>query len=271
MGGLRKLLPVTYLTFFIANLAIAGVPPFAGFFSKDEILAHTFVHSKAAWIMLTITAGITAFYMFRLFFLVFFNDYRGKLEAKSIHDAPASMAIPLIVLAVLSVVGGFIGLPEVFHAPHLLSEFLKPVLLPGDLMSQFAKTSHSITHQDEWLVMGVSVAVSLAGIVAAWMMYLSKKVVPGDTESSNPLQRLLAGKFYIDELYDSLVVKPLGFLASIFSVLVDLLMINLIVEGVGAFARMSAGIIRITQNGRVSAYAISMLIGLLVFALAFLF
>lgn len=271
MGGLRKLLPITYLTFFIANLAIAGVPPFAGFFSKDEILVHTFVHNKVAWMMLTATAGITAFYMFRLFFLVFFNDYRGKLESTSIHDAPPSMAIPLVVLALLSLLGGFIGLPEVFHFPHFLAEFLQPVLLPGQLMAQFAKTTHPVTHQDEWLVMGISVAVSIAGIAAAWLVYMSKKTVPSERESPNPLLQLLAGKFYFDELYDLMIVKPLGLVASLFSVLVDLLMINLLVEGVGAFARFSAGIIRFTQNGRVSVYAISMLFCLLVFALAFLF
>lgn len=272
MGGLKKLLPITYFTFFIANLAIAGVPPFAGFFSKDEILAHTFVHNKAAWIMLTLTAGITAFYMFRLFFLVFFNDYRGKLETKSIHDAPVSMAIPLIVLAVLSLIGGFIGLPEVFfHAPHLLGDFLQPVLLPGQLMSQFAKTTHAISHQDEWLVMGVSVAVSLAGIMVAWVMYLSRKTVPADQTPANPLHRLLAERFYLDELYNLVIVKPIGLISSIFSVLVDLLMINLLVEGAGAFSRMTAGLIRFTQNGRVSAYVFSMLLSLVIFALLFLF
>ena len=271
MGGLRKLLPITYVTFFIANLAIAGVPPFAGFFSKDEILAHTFVHNKAAWILLTITAGITAFYMFRLFFLVFFNDYRGKLEKTSIHDAPASMAIPLIVLAALSVLGGFIGLPEVFHAPHMLADFLQPVLVPGQLMAQFAKTSHAISHQDEWLVMAVSVVVSLAGILMAYLMYLSKKMLPSEEEPSNLLLRLPAGKFFFDEIYDTLIVKPLAFIASIFSVLVDLLVINLFVEGIAAFSRFSAGIIRLSQNGRVSVYAVSMLICLLVFAFAFLF
>jgi len=271
MGGLNKLLPVTYFTFFLANLAIAGVPPFSGFFSKDEILAHTFANNKVAWIMLTLTAGITAFYMFRLFFLVFFNEYRGKLDAKSIHDAPASMAIPLIVLAVLSLVGGFIGLPEVFHAPHLLADFLQPVLVPGQLMAQFAKTSHTISHQDEWLVMGVSVAVSLAGIVVAWAMYLSKKMVPAEQASSNPLLRVFAGKFYLDELYDLIIVKPIGLISSIFSVLVDLLMINLLVEGAGAFSRMTAGLVRFTQNGRVSAYVFSMLVILVIFALLFLF
>jgi len=271
MGGLRKLLPLTYFTFMVANLAIAGVPPFSGFFSKDEILVHTFVHNKIAWGLLTLTAGITAFYMFRLFFLVFFNDYRGKLAAEKIHDAPPSMAIPLSVLAVLSLVGGFIGLPEVFHMPHYLAEFLQPVLMPGQVMSQLAQSAHKVSHADEWLVMGISVAVSLAGILTAWILYMSKKVVPADEASLNPMGRFFAGKFFIDELYDLIVVKPISLIASLFSVLVDLLMINLLVEGIGAFSRLGASALRLTQNGRVSAYVLSMLVFLLVFALVFIF
>ena len=271
MGGLRKLLPLTYFTFMVANLAIAGVPPFSGFFSKDEILVHTFVHNKLAWALLTITAGITAFYMFRLFFLVFFNEYRGKLEKASIHDAPASMVIPLSVLALLSVAGGIIGLPEVLHLPHFLSEFLQPVLVPGQVMAQLAGTAQEVTHHDEWLVMGISVAVSLAGILLAWVLYLSKNVVPEEGSPASPLVRIFAGKLFIDELYDFIIVKPLSLMASLFSVLVDLLMVNLLVEGVGAFSRMSAGILRSAQNGRVSAYVFSMLLFLLVFALAFIF
>jgi NADH-quinone oxidoreductase subunit L len=271
MGGLRKLLPLTYFTFMVANLAIAGVPPFSGFFSKDEILVHTFVHNKIAWGLLTLTAGITAFYMFRLFFLVFFNDYRGKLAAEKIHDAPASMAIPLSVLAVLSLAGGMIGLPEVFHMPHYLAEFLQPVLMPGQVMSQLAQSAHQVSHADEWLVMGISVAVSLAGILTAWFMYMSKKVVPADEASLNPMGRFFAGKFFIDELYDLIIVKPVSLIASLFSVLVDLLMINLLVEGIGAFSRLGASALRLTQNGRVSAYVLSMLVFLLVFALAFIF
>jgi NADH-quinone oxidoreductase subunit L len=181
------------------------------------------------------------------------------------------MAIPLSVLAILSLVGGFIGLPEVFHMPHFLAEFLQPVLLPGQVMAQLANTAHKVSHQDEWLVMGISVAVSLAGIITAWVMYMSKKSVPSEAAPGNPLVRLLAGKFYFDEVYDLLIVKPISLMASLFSVLVDLLMINLLVEGIGAFGRMSAGLLRYTQNGRVSAYAFSMLVFLLVFALAFIF
>jgi NADH-quinone oxidoreductase subunit L len=181
------------------------------------------------------------------------------------------MAIPLIILAILSLVGGLIGLPEVLHAPHLLADFLQPVLQPGELMSQFAKTSHKITHQDEWLVMGVSIAISLAGIGAAWFTYLSGKAVPSEQPAGNPVGRLFEGKFFMDEIYQFLIVTPFQFVASIFSVLVDLLMINLLVEGLASLSRLGGGLVRLSQNGRVSAYALSMLVCLLMFALMFIF
>jgi NADH-quinone oxidoreductase subunit L len=271
MGGLRKFLPVTYFTFMIANLAIAGVPPFSGFFSKDEILAHTFASNKIAWVLLTITAGITAFYMFRLFFLVFFREYRGKLETSSIHDAPASMAIPLVILAILSLVGGLIGLPEVSHMPNYLADFLQPVLLPGQSMAAIAKTAHKISHSEEWMVMGISVVVSLAGIIFAYVTYLSGKAVPSDEAPVNPIHKLVSSKFYFDEIYEALVLKPIALIANLFSVLIDLLFVNLIVEGFGALARFAGGGLRLTQAGRVSGYALIMLISIVVFALAFIF
>ncbi len=272
MGGLKKLLPLTYGVFLVANLAIAGVPPFSGFFSKDEILAHTFAGNKIAWVLLTITAGITAFYMFRLFFLVFFNEYKGHLAKEKIHDAPFSMAMPLVVLAILSIAGGFIGLPEVFHMPHMLHEFLKPVLLPTEqLATVHPELHHAISHSDEWLVMGVSVVVSLVGIGVAYSMYLSKKMVPDFEPATNPLIKLTNGKFFFDEIYNAIIVKPLTLIASLFSVLVDLLMINLFVEGLGIFTRFAGSSLKSTQAGRVSGYAFLMVCSILLFALVFIF
>jgi NADH-quinone oxidoreductase subunit L len=272
MGGLRKLLPVTYLTFLIGNLAIAGIPPFSGFFSKDEILAHTFAGNKIAYVLLTITAGITAFYMFRLLFLVFFNEYRGNLNKEKIHDSPPSMAGPLIVLAVLSLVGGFIGLPEVFHMPHVLGDFLKPVLAPTESFYSFhPELHHVITHSDEWLVMAVSIFASLVGIGVAFSLYISKKQVPDFETPSNPLVRITNGKFFFDEIYDAVIVKPLRLIANLFSVLVDLLFINLLVEGLGIFARFSGSTLKASQSGRVSAYAFIMVCSILLFAVVFIF
>lgn len=267
MGGLRKLLPLTYFTFFMANLAIAGIPPFSGFFSKDEILAHTYASNKVAFVLLLITAGLTAFYMFRLFFLVFYNDYRGHLAKEKIHDAPASMAIPLSILAVLSVVGGFIGIPEVFHTPHFLGDFLAPVLKPTMQILAVQGNGHTISHNDEWLVMGLSVAVALVGIGFAYAKFLSGKSVPDSEPASGGIAKIFEGKFFIDEIYDLLIVKPIVFVGNLFTVLVDILMINLLVEGVAALTLGVGSLFRKTQTGRVSSYAYLMVGTMVIFAL----
>ena len=270
MGGLRKLLPFTFITFLVANLAIAGIPPFSGFFSKDEILAHAFASNKLAYGLLALTAGITAFYMFRLFFLVFFNEYRGKLAKEKIHDAPASMAIPLGILALLSFGGGLIGLPEVFHMPHFLADFLQPVLLPTkNILAAHPELAHPISHSDEWLVMGLSVAISLVGIGVAFVMYLSRNQVPAAEPAKPGLVWLAQGKFFLDEIYGVLVVKPLNIIGHVFSILIDLLMVNLFVEGVAILARFSGSKLRYTQRGLVSGYAFLMVLSVLIFTVVF--
>jgi NADH-quinone oxidoreductase subunit L len=266
MGGLKKLLPITYGTFFVANLAIAGIPPFSGFFSKDEILAHTYAANKPAYIILAIIAGITAFYMFRLFFLVFYNEYRGKLSAEKIHEAPGSMSIPLIILAVLSTLGGLIGIPPVFHFPHELANFLNPVLEPSTRMVANLHLGHELSHADEWLVMGISVVFSVVGILVAYSMYISKKSVPALEEPTSFLPKLTTGKFYLDELYDLVIVKPFTLIASLFSVLVDILMVNLIVESLAMITRGFSWGLKTSQGGRVSGYVFLMFCSILVFA-----
>lgn len=267
MGGLKKLLPLTYFTFFMANLAIAGIPPFSGFFSKDEILAQAFASNKLAFGLLLITAGLTAFYMFRLFFLVFFNEYRGALDKEKIHDAPASMGIPLAILAIFSVIGGFIGLPEVLHAPHLLADFLQPVLKPT-LQILATKSGHpGPSHSEEWMVMGLSVMVALAGVGVAYSQYMSKKMVPSLEKPNSGISKWLEGKLFIDELYELAIVKPIVFIGNLFSVLVDILMVNLLVEMVGAASQGIGSLLKKTQSGKVGSYALFMLGSILVFAL----
>ena len=270
MGGLKKLLPITYITFFIANLAIAGIPPFSGFFSKDEILAHTFASNKVAYVILAIIAGITAFYMFRLLFLVFFNEYRGKLKAEKIHESPASMAIPLIILAILSTIGGFIGLPEVFHFPHLLGDFLGPVLQPAVNFSNSHSLTHAISHSDEWLVMGISVVVSLVGIGVAYSLYISKNLVPASEEPTGFLHKLTSNKFYFDEIYDAVIVKPINLISGIFAILIDILFINLFVEGIGILTKGISTALKSTQAGRATGYAFLMFCSILAFAVFYL-
>jgi NADH-quinone oxidoreductase subunit L len=132
MGGLKKLIPITYLTFFLAAFSHIRIPVTVRFFSKDEILAHAFEHQKLVWIILSLSSLLTAFYMFRLVFLTFFNDYRGTEESKHhIHESPWTMSVPLIILCVLSVFGGILGLPEVISAQHWLGHYLSAVTNPS--------------------------------------------------------------------------------------------------------------------------------------------
>ena len=271
MGGLKKYLPVTYFTFFVGNLAIAGVPPFSGFFSKDEILAHTYASNKMAFVLLLLTAGITAFYMFRLLFLVFFNSYRGKLAPEKIHEGGPSMNIPLIILAILSIAGGFIGLPEVFHAPHLLADFLAPVLAPTTAIVSKFNLAHTLTHSDEYLVMGLSIAIALVGIGSAYIMYIAKKEVPPFSAPSNPVLKLTSAKFYLDEVYSALIVRPIVLIGNLFMVLVDILMINLFVELAGVITSAVGTVLRKTQAGKVSGYAFLMFGSIMAFTLLYFF
>lgn len=269
MGGLKKYLPVTYFTFFIANLAIAGIPPFSGFFSKDEILVHAFASNKLAYGFLSLIAGITAFYMFRLFFLVFYGAYRGELTTEKIHEGPLSMNLPLIVLAVLSAIGGFMGIPEVFHFPHYLHDFLAPVLQPAIGFTQTHGLQHAVSHSDEWIVMGLSVLISLIGIGVAYSMYLSKSAVPEPDGGEAGILRVLRGKFFIDEIYHAIIVRPINFVAALFSVLVDILMVNLLVESIALITKELAGGLRLTQGGKASGYLFFLFAGVLVFVLYF--
>ena len=269
MGGLKKLLPVTYITFLIGNLAIAGIPPFSGFFSKDEILAHVFAGNKIAYVLTSITAGITAFYMFRLLFLVFFNEYRGTLAKEKIHDAPPSMSIPLIILAILSVIGGAFGLPEVLHMPHYLADFLSPVLESSNRFAVNHHLTHELSHSDEWLVMGMSVVVAIIGIGVASSMYLSKKLVPSFDPVSNPLEKLFSNKFYVDEIYNAVIVQPIFFIARIFETLVDVLMVNLLVESVASITLVFGSVLKKTQAGKVGGYAFLMFGSIVLFAIVY--
>jgi NADH-quinone oxidoreductase subunit L len=187
MGGLRKKLPVTFITFLIATIAISGIPPFAGFFSKDEILAHVFEHNKALWVIGVLGSLMTSFYMFRLLFLTFFGTFRGTHEQEHhLHESPASMTMPLIILAILSAVGGFIGVPEALHGTHHLAEFMSPLYDAGKnrLIPAFEPTS--LSHSEEYILMGVSVAVALVSAIVAYVMYVQKASVPApDTEEKS--------------------------------------------------------------------------------------
>jgi len=181
MGGLKGKLPITFVTFLIATIAISGIPPFAGFFSKDEILAHVYEHDKLMWAMGMLGSLMTAFYMFRVVMLTFFGKFRGTThQASHLHESPFTMTLPLIILAGLSIVGGLIGIPEVFHAPHYLDEFLKPIYSYSSVLGHHAVIVDANT---EMMLMIASVSVALVGIIAAIFIYSKESNVPVSDES----------------------------------------------------------------------------------------
>ncbi|GAA4432165.1 NADH-quinone oxidoreductase subunit L [Pontibacter saemangeumensis] len=261
MGGLRKYLPITFLTFLIGTLAIAGIPPFAGFFSKDELLAHVYEHSKLMWALGLLASFMTSFYMFRLVFLTFFGTFRGTEEQRHhLHESPASMTIPLIVLAVLSTVGGFLGIPAVFaENSHVLQNYLSPIYGFARVANAAAVAPLHIDHATEWMLMGISVAVAVIAAIIAYVMYVSKKTVPvPEGERLSPVHNLIYNKYYIDELYNTVIVRPVMWLSTVLYRFVDTVLVDGVVNGFGKFATQSGRTLRYAQSGTISFYVLMM-------------
>lgn len=207
MGGLKKYMPYTYATFTVATVAIAGIPPLSGFFSKDEIMMSAFQYSPILWVLGALASLLTAFYMFRVLYLTFWKDFRGTQEQEHhLHESPKSMTIPLIVLAILALVGGVISLP---FGLSWLNSYLEPIL-PG-----LAHEEHmSIGYQA--LMMCISTLIAFVGLGYAYYLYVKKSVVPGEDSKLTGFPKIVYNKFYIDEIYNTLFVKPLYTLGNFF-------------------------------------------------------
>jgi NADH-quinone oxidoreductase subunit L len=256
MGGLKKKLPVTFITMLIGTLAIAGLPPFSGFFSKDEILAHVYEYNKVMWIIGVFTAFLTAFYMFRMLFLTFYGTYRGTHHAEEkIHESPRSMTIPLIVLAVLSAIGGILGIPESLGGHHWLSQWLSPVI---------HHAGQAPDHATEYMLMGITIAGVLVSILLAYTKYIKKAHVPVPAEGQ---RSVLAGlsyhKFYVDEIYDMLIRKPLDACSTFFFKILDTKVIDGIVNGIGWSTNEASKGLRLIQTGNVGFYIFMMVVGII--------
>jgi len=256
MGGLRKKLPVTFITMLIGTIAISGLPPFSGFFSKDEILAHVYEHNQIMWGIAVFTAFLTAFYMFRMIFLTFFGTYRGTHHAEEkIHESPASITFPLIVLAVLSAVGGAIGIPEALGGHHWLSAWLSPVIPHHAGAEDFAT---------EYILMTVSVVGVIVAIVIAYLKYVKQNHVPvADEAKRSALANLSYHKFYIDEIYDILITKPLDAISGVFYRVFDKKIVDGIVNGLGWSASEASKGVRLLQTGNVGFYIFMMVAGII--------
>ena len=261
MGGLRRKLPVTYFVFLIGTLAISGVPPFAGFFSKDEILAKAHMHSELLFFLLSVTSVITAIYMFRLFFLTFFGTFRGTHDQEHhLHESPAVITVPLVILAVLSTLGGFLGLPAVFTEHHLFGNYLAPVLSTPAVTS-LAEPSHFF----EYMLMGISVVALVLIIYMTYDRFAKKEIVPSLSEAEfKPWYRVLYHKYYIDELYDRIFVKPLYWLSDVCYKIFDIKIVDGVVNLVGKGVVRSSEVVRLAQAGSVGIYIFAMVIGILI-------
>lgn len=260
MGGLKKHLPITYATMLIGTIAIAGIPPLSGFFSKDEILAHAFAESPVLWVLGLIAAFFTAFYMFRMLFLTFFGKFRGtQVQADHLHESPLSMTLPLIILAVLSAVGGFLNVPSALGGNYGLGEFLAPVF--ADSVSHTG--AFHLDHSTEYILMAASAIAALAMAFFAYKKYVTSHRVPQpEGAKMGLLAKLSYNKFYVDEIYDALVVKPLDNLSVFFHRFVDRWLIDGLVNGVGRLTVESGKYLRLLQSGNVGFYVFMMVIGI---------
>jgi NADH-quinone oxidoreductase subunit L len=311
MGGLRTKIPVTFWVVTIATIAIAGIPPFAGFFSKDQILGAVF-HSPYGgpiiWAVGLITAGLTSFYMFRLWFMTFFGEYKpdadlGDAHTLStahaapahgadphasdhghgdddhghggVHESPWIMLAPLVLLAVLSVAGGWVGVPEFLHGHNEIEHFLAPVMQSGPAVSgEVSSAGHDATpsHADEaaqekpgeeLLLAGSSVGVALLGFFFAWLLYYKQRDLPDRiTGKVHGIYMMVLHKYYVDEGYGAIFVKPLLALSTV--VLwrgVDQGVIDGLVNGAGSASQGVGGELRRMQSGNIRSYAAWVAIG----------
>jgi NADH-quinone oxidoreductase subunit L len=334
MGGLRKTMPRTHLTMLIATIAIAGIPPLAGFFSKDEILSSAWGDSRVVWGIGWLTAGMTAFYMFRLYFMTFAGRYRGAevvgieesepahagenlipakrhldegdehsdkahghhVHVHKPHESPLSMTGVLMILALLSIVGGWVGWPHIWGGPHptLFQRWLEPVLLP---IGGHAFEFDAAPAAEEWGLVFASVAIAVAGMVLAWRRYGRDESWMARAERTPMLWQVLENKWYIDEIYNATVVRgtlifarllawidvhvidglvnltryitvfPLGHGSNLF----DRYVVDGLVNGVASTARGSSRLFRRMQGGMIQNYALVMGAGIVLIAAVYLF
>ncbi len=253
MGGLGKKLKITFITFLIGCVTIAGIPPFSGFFSKDAILLSVFVKNPVLYGIALFTALLTAFYMFRLLFITFYGKFRGTHEQENhLHESPAAMTIPLIILAVLSIIGGFVGIPEVFiHGGDKLGEFLSPVIA--------IHTEHHVSESTEYMLMGLSTALVIAIIIFAWFKFKNYQ-----RSEATGFGKVLENRWYVDELYRKIIVNPLNKFGGFLKTVIEKSVIDDLVNGVGRLVNYGGRQLRLLQSGQVGNYVLLMVASMVV-------
>jgi len=266
MGGLKKYMPKTFITMLVGTIAIAGIPPLSGFFSKDEILAYAYQANPIFWVLGFIAALCTAFYMFRLLYLTFYGNFRGSQQQRDhLHESPWQMTIPLIVLALLAFFGGAINLPAALHGNHWLAEFLSPVFAQTNAVA----APFALSHATEYVLMAASSIGALVMAFIAYTKYVKKSAIPGtdDAASERTLYKLSYHKLYVDECYDALIVRPLDKLSTVFHQFIERSGIDALVDGIGGIFGSSGKGIRLLQSGYVGFYLFMMVLGVVAFML----
>lgn len=261
MGGLKGKIPVTYWLFLIGSLAIAGIPPLSGFFSKDMILLGAFHASPMLWVLSVVAALMTAFYMFRLLFVAFWGKPAYQEDAAHpVHESPGSMTIPMSVLALLSVVGGLIGVPHLLGGSDRIQSYLAPVFAASEAVVSHGKETVS-TQTELWLM--APVLLILVVIYLVYMRYVKNRTTPQAEPERSFVGNLVYRKFYFDELYESIVQKPVAGLSSFFHDVVEVKLIDRLVDQTGVFVVWVGKNIRYMQTGNVGAYLFYMVISII--------
>ena len=259
MGALKKFLPVTHITFLLGCLAISGIPPFSGFFSKDEILAAAYAKSPVYYVIGVAGAMMTAFYMFRLYATTFLGKFRGTHDQEHhLHESPLAITFPLVTLAILAVVGGFVGIPAVIiQNGHALGKFLHPIFEGSEGRQSVAEIPASM----EILLMLISAGLAAVMVIFAWVRFSRKP----ELEEATGFGKVLANKWYVDEIYDALIVRPLNAFAGFLNKVVEKNIIDGIVNGVGKLIQYAARQLRFLQSGQVGGYVLLMVVSIVIF------
>jgi NADH-quinone oxidoreductase subunit L len=254
MGGLKDKIRTTYIVMFIGTIAICGIPPFSGFFSKDSILSAALEKGVFLWTLGIGVSLMTAFYMFRLLFVAFYGNFRGKNSIwDKIHESPPIMTIPLIILGFLSIVGGVFNLPHIFGGNEWLSNYI------GIIKEHGSESSIAM----EWVA--IFITLLLIGVVVyySYKLFIKKLKVPLPDVELHGIRKILSGKLYFDEIYDFLILRPLNFLSDFFYDFIELRFIDGIVEGVGQTVKTGSRVLRYVQSGSVNIYLMLMVLGII--------
>ena len=269
MGGLRKAMPITFWVFLIGTFAISGFPLLSGFFSKDEIFACIFACRGGIWWGLVgLGAFFTAIYMCRLLYVTFFGEFRGTHEQEHhLHESPAIMTIPLVILAILAIGGGFLNVPHFMHlggSPEWFAHWLSPV-------TGVHEHARELGGSTEWGLMSFSTGLALFVILVSYFIYAKKENLPIADAQQTGLTRLVANKFFVDEIYNLLFVRPIERLSKLLHYYADVWAIDGIVNGVGESVEKFGGFFRRLQNGNIEYYLLGMVAGVILLMLTMIF